>query len=121
MRSGLVVPGLLAACVCAPAICAPIAGGQMAQPKALELAAAVNLVNKRPVALLAFEIVMPAKDGAPERIIGKLGAPLAAGGAARLPLSGGAGCEFEARWAFEDFKDAGAVDLCNDGRIILVD
>ncbi len=121
MRFGLVIAGLLAACACAPAFCTPLLGAQIAPPKALELAAAVNLENKRPVALLAFEVVMPARAGAPERVIGRLAAPLAAGGAVRLPLSGGAGCEFEARWAFEDFKDAGAIDLCNDGRIILVD
>ncbi|MEK4033568.1 hypothetical protein WOC76_16235 [Methylocystis sp. IM3] len=121
MRSGLVIAGLLAGCVCAPAICAPTVGGQVAPPKSFAPAAAVNLENKRPVALLAFEIVAPARNGAPERIVGKLAAPLAAGAAVRLPLSGEAGCEFEARWAFDDFKDAGVVDLCNDGRIILVD
>lgn len=101
-----------------------------------KLAAAVNLENKRLVSLLSFEIVMlgkdrpgkrpadkkpPGKDEKPETIVGKLEKPLPAGQSASLPLNGAKGCLFEARWKFEDADDAGAVDLCNDAHIVLVD
>lgn len=99
----------------------PAVGAPKERPIAPKLAAAVNLENKRPVPLLHFEIVMPAKDKDPEVVVGKLGEPLGAGGAASFPLAGGKGCMFEARWAFEDFKDSGEVDLCNDAHIVLVD
>jgi hypothetical protein len=116
MRARLAIVGLIVAGFGAPAIGAP-------KPRTapLKLAAAVNLENKRQVSLLNFEIVMPARDKTPETIVGKLEKPLAAGGAASLPLTGGKGCVFEARWAFEDIKDSGDVDLCNDAHIVLVD
>jgi hypothetical protein len=91
---------------------------ELAQAK---LAAAVNLENKRPVPLLNFEIVSPARDRTPEIVVGRLDGPLAAGASASLPLSGGEGCLYQARWAFEDFTDAGDVDLCGNARIVLVD
>jgi hypothetical protein len=116
MRASLAIVGLVAAGIGAPAVGEP--KPRTAAPK---LAAAVNLENKRPLALLNFEIVMPARDKTPETIVGKLDRPLAAGGTTRFPLSGGDGCVFEARWAFEDVKDAGDVDLCNDAHIVLVD
>lgn len=81
----------------------------------------MNLENKRPAPRLTFEIILPAKDRTPEVVMAKLASPLAAGGAASLPLTGGGGCRFEARRAFEDFRDAGEVDLRNDGHIVLVD
>jgi hypothetical protein len=116
MKAGLAIVGLVAAGVGAPAF-----GAQKRSPAIKTLAAAVNLENRRRAPLLDFEIVMPAGDKTPETIVGKLDKPLAAGGTASLPLNGGAGCMFEARWAFEDFKDAGDVDLCNDAHIVLVD
>lgn len=84
-------------------------------------AATVNIDNKRPVALLNFEIVMAGKDTKPEVIVGKLEKPLPPGGATSFPLVGAEGCAFMARWSFEDIKDSGDVDLCNDAHIVLVD
>jgi hypothetical protein len=116
MRAILAMVGVLAV-----AIGAQAAGVPTTRPIALKLATSLDLENKRPVALLNFEIILPARDKTPERVIGKLDKPLAAGDAIRLPLTGGAGCAYQARWAFEDFQDAGDVDLCNDARIVLVD
>ena len=84
-------------------------------------AATVSIENKRPVALLSFEIVMAANDKTPEVVVGKLEKPLPPGSAASFPLDGAQGCAFLARWSFEDIKDSGEVDLCNDARIVLVD
>jgi hypothetical protein len=103
------------------AIGAPAMGAPGPRPITLKLAVAVNLENKRSAPLLEFEIVLPAKDKTPEIVIGKLDKPLAAGAATSFPLTGGRGCLYQARWAFEDFKDAGDVDLCNDAHIVLVD
>jgi len=83
--------------------------------------ATVNIENKRPVPLLNFEIVMAGKDKEPEVIVGKLEKPLPPGAAASVPLNGAQGCAFLARWSFEDIKDTGDVDLCNDAHIVLVD
>jgi len=90
-------------------------------PPAPKLAAAVNIDNKRPVALLSFEVVMAGKDAAPEVIVGKLEKPLPPGAATSFPLVGARGCAFLARWSFEDLKDSGDIDLCNDAHIVLVD
>jgi hypothetical protein len=121
MKAYLAIIGQLAVGVVAAGYREPAAGAPKPRPEAVKLAAAVNLENKRPVALLNFEIVMPARDKTPETIVGKLDKPLAAGEMASFPLEGGTGCAFEARWAFEDIKDAGDVDLCNDAHIVLVD
>ncbi|PPD45532.1 MAG: hypothetical protein CTY15_03870 [Methylocystis sp.] len=116
MRVSLSIVGLIVVFGVGPAVGAP-----KPKPDSPKLAAAVNLENKRPVSLLNFEIVMPARDKIPEVVVGKLDKPLGAGSAASFPLTGGAGCVFEARWAFEDIKDSGEVDLCNDAHIVLVD
>ena len=116
MRACLAIVGLMAVGVVAPAV-----GASKPRATALKLAAAVNLENKRTVSLLHFEIVMPARDTAPETIVGKLDKPLVSGAAASFPLAGGEGCVFEARWAFEDIRDVGEVDLCNDAHIVLID
>jgi hypothetical protein len=117
MSLRLAIAGLIAIVGASPAI-----GATKARPAPIaKLAAAVNLENKRLVSLLSFEIVMPAKDKAPETIVGKLDKPLAAGASVSFPLSGARGCLFEARWKFEDANDSGAVDLCNDAHIVLVD
>jgi hypothetical protein len=115
MKLHRAIAGLIAAGVATPDVC----GEKPAT--ALKLATSVNLENKRRVPLLHFEIVMPGKDKAPEMIVGKLEKPLAAGQAASFPLTGGKGCVFEARWAFEDFRAEGDVDLCNQAHIVLVD
>lgn len=116
MRAVLAVIGMLAL-----GAGTPVGGAAEPRPMPLKLAAAVDLENKRLVALLDFEIVSPASDRTPETVVGKLEKPLAAGASASLPLSGGDGCLYQARWAFEDFKDAGDVDLCGNAHIILVD
>lgn len=90
-------------------------------PPVAKLATTVNLENKRPLSLLSFEIVMPAKDKSPETVVAKLEKPLLAGEQASLPLSGAKGCMFEARWKFADLNDAGPVDLCSDAHIVLID
>ncbi len=102
-------------------LCASVADAHRSESMAPVRAEAVNLENKRRVPLLDFRIVMPAKNRATEVIVAKLEKPLAAGATAKLPITGVEGCRFEARWAFEDFSDAGDVDLCRGGRIVLVD
>lgn len=102
-------------------LCVSAADAHRSESMAPALAQTVNLENKRQVPLLDFRIVMPTKDKATEVIIAKLEKPLAAGATAKLPITGVDGCRFEARWAFEDFSDAGDVDLCRGGRIVLVD
>ncbi len=87
---------------------------------------AVTLENKRRVALQSFEIVMAGKAHSgdaslAEIIVGKLDKPLPGGETVSLPLEKPKGCLFEARWKFEDADDGGAVDLCNDAHIVLVD
>lgn len=114
MRAALAIVGMVA-------LGAGVSVAATAPSKPLKLASAVNLENKRPVALLHFEIVSPARDKTPEVVVGKLDKPLAAGASASLPLSGVEGCAYQARWAFEDFTDAGEVDLCGAAHIILVD
>jgi hypothetical protein len=116
MKASVAIIGLVVASFGASA-----ADGRKTEASVVKLAAAVNLENKRSVALVNFEIVKPAGDKTPEVVVGKLDKPLVAGGKASFPLNGGDGCIFEARWAFEDFKDAGDVDLCNDAHIVLVD
>jgi hypothetical protein len=113
--------------------CATLAHGAVKskKPPPPKLALAVNLENKRLIALLSFEIVMPAKaapgkaatgkDTASETIVAKLEKPLSPGASASLPLLNASGCVFEARWRFEDASDAGPVDLCSDAHIVLVD
>jgi len=113
--------------------CATLAHGAVKSknPSPPKLALAVNLENKRSIALLSFEIVTPGKDApgkaatgkdaAPETIVARLEKPLAAGESASLPLLNASGCLFEARWKFEDASDAGPVDLCSDAHIVLVD
>ena len=87
---------------------------------------AITLENKRRVALQSFEIVMAGKAysgdaSLAEIIVGKLDRPLPGGETVSLPLDKPKGCLFEARWKFEDADDGGAVDLCNEAHIVLVD
>ena len=112
--------GFAFACLCA-LVAAPALGAAKVRPAAGTPAAAVSLENRRRVSLVSFEIVMPAKGTTPETVVGKLEKPLASGASASFPLVGGKGCAYEARWAFEDMKDASEINLCNDARIVLVD
>ena len=91
-----------------------------------ETPTAITLENKRQLALQRFEIVMAGKaslDKASlgEIIVGKLDKPLPGGETVTLPLDKPKGCLFEARWKFEDADAGGAVDLCNEAHIVLVD
>ena len=127
MSPRLALAGLVALGCATPALGA----AKPRSPPRPKLATAVNLENKRNISLLSFEVVMPGedmpgqdlpgKDKTPETIVGKLEKPLGAGESASLPLTGAKGCVFEARWKFADVGDSGAVDLCNDARIVLVD
>jgi len=132
MSPRLALAGLVALGLAAPALGA----AKPRSPPRPKLATAVNLENKRNISLLSFEVVMPGedmpgqdlpgkdlpgKDKTPETIVGKLEKPLGAGESASLKLTGAKGCLFEARWKFADVGDSGAVDLCNDARIVLVD
>ena len=96
-------------------------GAMKPRPAPSKLALAVNLENHRLVPLKSFEIVMTARNKTSETIVGKIDKPLAAGGHAQFPIAGAKGCLFEARWAFDDAKDSGDVDLCNDAHIVFAD
>ena len=96
-------------------------GATKPRPAPAKLAQAVNLENRRLVPLKSFEVVMMAKDKTSETIVGKIDKPLAAGDRAQFSITGAKGCLFEARWAFDDAKDSGDVDLCNDPRIVFAD
>ncbi len=96
-------------------------GATRPRPAPAKLAQAVNLENRRLVPLKSFEVVMTAKDKTSETIVGKIDRPVAAGERAQFPITGAKGCRFEARWAFDDAKDSGDVDLCNDAHIVFAD
>ena len=116
MKQRLAMIGVIAAAGVVQAV-----GATKPRPAPAKLAQAVNLENQRLVPLKSFEIVMAAKDKTPEIVVGKLDKPLAAGGRAQFPITGAKGCRFEARWAFDDAKDSGDVDLCNDAHIVFAD
>ncbi|KAF0211661.1 MAG: hypothetical protein FD139_1178 [Methylocystaceae bacterium] len=117
MKLRLAMIGVVAAAGVAQAV-----GATKPRTAPAKLAQTVDLENQRPVPLKSFEIVMAAKNKtAPEAIVGKLDQPLAAGGRTRFPITGARGCRFEARWAFDDAKDSGDVDLCNDAHIVFAD
>ena len=116
MKLRLAMIGVVAAAGVAQAV-----GATKPRTAPAKLAQTVDLENQRPVPLKSFEIVMAAKDKTPEAIVGKLDKPLAAGGRMRFPITGARGCRFEARWAFDDAKDSGDVDLCNDAHIVFAD
>ena len=81
----------------------------------------VTLENKRHVPLQSFEIVQVGSLTNKETSVGRLEKPLAAGETIDLELVKPKGCQFEARWKFEDAEDSGVLDLCNDPHIVLVD
>lgn len=116
MRRVLFIAGVISVTLWATA-----AGANRSTSLAPARAAAVNLENKRRVPLLDFRIILPGGDRTPEIVVAKLDRPLDPGATASLPVSGVEGCRFQARWTFADFADAGDVDLCGGGRIILVD
>jgi hypothetical protein len=116
MKLRLTIVGVAAVIVVAQAD-----GAEKPRPAPAKLALAVNLENHRLVPLKSFEIVMMAKDKTTETIVGKIDRPVAAGDRAQFPIMGGKGCLFQARWTFDDAKDSGDVDLCNDAHIVFAD
>jgi hypothetical protein len=117
MRSCLAIAGLIAMACATPAFGAP----KKRPPTPQKLSEAVNLENKRAIALLSFEILSPGKGKSEELLVVRLDKPLAAGQSTSLSLHGAKGCLFEARWKFADLADSGSVDLCTDAHIVLVD
>ena len=116
MKLRLAMVGVIAAVGVAQAV-----GATKPRTAPSKLAQAVNLENRRLVPLKSFEIVMTAKDKTTEIIVGKIDKPVAAGARAQFPITGAKGCLFQARWAFDDAKDSGDVDLCNDAHIVFAD
>jgi len=116
MKLRLAMVGVIAAVGVAQAV-----GATKPRPAPSKLAQAVNLENRRLVPLKSFEIVMTTKNKTSETIVGKIDRPVAAGDHAQFPITGAKGCLFEARWAFDDAKDSGDVDLCNDAHIVFAD
>ncbi len=128
MRSRLAIAGLLALCCATSTLAAPKKPAQRPakepakqEASAAQPARAVSLENKRIVSLIAFEIVQSGEGNDAETIIGKLERPLKGGESVNMPLSGAKGCRFQVKWSFEDVKDQGAVDLCSDAHIVLID
>jgi hypothetical protein len=89
-------------------------------PAKLKTPTAVNVDNKRHKSLLTFEIMMATTNGQ-DKIVGRLERPLAAGKSMSVRLKGALGCNFRARWKFDDVDDSGTVDLCSDAHIVLID
>ncbi len=86
--------------------------------KAKKPPATLEISNQRAVALSGLEIL---SAGEKPKTVTKLGKPLAAGAKTRLKLTGAKGCDYIARWNFEDAGDEGQVNLCNDPKIVLTD
>ena len=86
--------------------------------KAKQAASSIDISNQRTVALTAFQLATAGDNG---KVIGKIAKPVPAGGKVKLKLARAKGCEFVARWQFEDAGDEGAVDLCHDPKIVLTD
>lgn len=117
MRSRLAMVGLIALGCATPALGAH----KKRPPPAPRPATALNLENKRNIALLSFEILSPGKEKSDGLLVIRLEKPLQAGKSTSLSLNGAQGCVFEARWKFDDVDDSGSVDLCADAHIVLVD
>ena len=80
--------------------------------------AAIDVHNQRKVALTTFVLTTGGDEG---QVVAKLAKPLAAGAKTRIKLSKSKGCEYLARWEFEDAGDEAQVNLCHDPKIILTD
>jgi hypothetical protein len=100
---------LVVACV-APAAAAPKKPTKTAP-------SAIDISNQRTVELKSFTL---STTGAKPKVVGKLAKPLAAGARSSFKLAA-KGCEYTARWEFEDAGDEGLVNLCNDPKIVLTD
>ncbi|MDE2578650.1 MAG: hypothetical protein KGL46_07605 [Hyphomicrobiales bacterium] len=103
--------------IAAPAIVAPALAAPRSKARA-HPPASVSIINQRSVSLTSFEIAGAGEDG---KVIARLAKPLGAGKKASLPLRGANGCEFVARWQFEDAGDEANINLCHDPKIVLTD
>jgi hypothetical protein len=79
--------------------------------------ASIDISNQRSVVLKSFTL---STTGAKPKAIGKLAKPLEPGATSKIRLAA-RGCDFTARWEFEDAGDEGLVNLCNDPKIVLTD
>lgn len=102
---------LTACCMAAPVAAAP-------QAKKARPPASVEVHNKRSVELLNFALFKPGEDGAS---VAKLAKPIHPGQKAPLKLTKAGGCEYLARWEFEDASDEATVDLCVNKSIMLTE
>lgn len=103
-----------AAILGASALAEPIAAAPRA--KAGQLPATVEVINRRSVVLANLALFAPGEDGKP---IAKLAKPVPPEGKAVLKLTKAKGCEFVARWEFEDAADEAPVDLCHHQQLVL--
>ena len=103
-----------AAIIGACAFAGPIAAAP--RGKAAHPPATVEVMNKRGVSLANLALFAPGEDGKP---IAKLAKPVPPGGKAVLKLAKAKGCEFVARWEFEDAGDEAPVDLCHNKQLVL--
>lgn len=101
------------------------AGPAAAAPRAKpgKAPSSIEISNQRQANLTEFELLAAGPDGkaVASKIVARLSKPLAGGKKAKLALKGAKGCEFVARWKFEDAGDEADVNLCNDPRIVLTD
>ena len=100
------IAGLAVLACAAPALAAP-----------KKAPASIEISNQRSVVLKSFTI--STVDARP-KAVGKLAKPLEPGASSKIRLAA-RGCEYTARWEFEDAGDEGIVNLCNDPRIVLTD
>lgn len=107
---------VFAAIIGATALAEPIAAAPRA--KALHAPATVEVVNKRNASLTNLALFAPGESGKP---IAKLTKPVPPGGKAVLKLAKAKGCEFVARWEFEDAGDEAQVDLCVHKQLVLTE
>ena len=100
------------------ALAASAAAAPGGKPKARKAPSAIEIVNQRQDTLTAFTLATPGDKG---KVVAKLAKPLPAGGKIKLKVSRAKGCDYVARWQFEDAGDEASVDLCNDPKIVLTD
>jgi hypothetical protein len=88
------------------------------KPKQGKPPTAIDLTNKRTLSLTNFEIVTLGEKG---RVVGKLTKSLAAGEKTRVTITNAEGCDYLARWEFEDAGDEAAINLCKQPKVVLTE
>jgi hypothetical protein len=94
----------------------PAFGAQ--KPKHGNPPAAIDVTNGRTISLTRFEIVTPGENSS---VVGKLTKPLTAGGKTRIAITKPDGCEYLARWEFEDAGDEATVNICEKPKVVLTE